>query len=40
MRDFKEFFVELQIMNDLKALELFLSGVRQEKLDKIFKKRR
>jgi len=29
MRDFKEFFVELQIMNDLKALEFFLSGVLQ-----------
>lgn len=40
MRKFKDFLVELQIMNDLKSLELFLSGVRQEKLDKIFKKRR
>ena len=29
---------ELKIMNDLKALDLFLTGVRQEKIDKIFKK--
>jgi len=35
-----EIRVELAIANDLKSLELFLTGVRQERLDKIFKKRR
>jgi len=35
----KRLLAELVIMNDLKALELFLTGVRQEKIDKILKKR-
>lgn len=37
---FNSILVELRVMNDLKALELFLTGVRQEKLNKILKKRK
>jgi hypothetical protein len=36
----KKVWKELRLMNDLACLELYLSGVRQEKLDKIVKKNR